>query len=81
MLVAPLPADVIPGSHFGPHRISFILHEYHHQHVTQPLQSEQLSQWGIHISAGQLNRIVIDKAEVFPREKDLLLPVALEVPP
>ena len=36
-LIAPLPADVIPGSHFGPDLICFILHQYHHQHVTQPL--------------------------------------------
>jgi hypothetical protein len=81
MLVAPLPADVIPGSHFGPDLISFILHQYHHQHVTQPLLLEQLSQWGVDISAGQLNRIVTEKAEVFHREKDLLLPAALEVSP
>src|SRR3954451_17933086 len=36
-LVAGLPAGVRPDSHFGPTLISFILHQYHHQHVTQPL--------------------------------------------
>jgi hypothetical protein len=35
--VAALPADVRPDSHFGPTLISFIIHQYHHQHVTQPL--------------------------------------------
>src|SRR5882724_9084262 len=28
-LVAPLPADVLPGSHYGPDLICFILHQYH----------------------------------------------------
>jgi hypothetical protein len=51
-LVAPLPDDGVPGSHFGPDLICFILHQYHHQHVTQPLLLEQLHQLGIDISAG-----------------------------
>ncbi len=52
-VVAPLPADVLPGSHFGPDLICYILHQYHHQHVTQPLLLEQLEQLGIDISAGE----------------------------
>jgi hypothetical protein len=55
-LVAPLPAEVVPGSHSGADLICFILHQYHHQHVTQPLLLEQLYQLGIDISAGELNR-------------------------
>ncbi len=43
-LVAGLPADVRPDSHFGPNLICFILHQDHHQHVTQPLLWEQLDQ-------------------------------------
>ena len=43
-LVAPLPADVLPGSHYGPDLIGYIVHQYHHQHVTQPLLLEQLHQ-------------------------------------
>ena len=45
-LVAGLPADVRPDSHFGPNLICFIIHQYHHQHVTQPLLWEQLDQLG-----------------------------------
>src|SRR3954447_5807551 len=41
-LLAPLPADVLPGSHFGPGLCSYILYQYHHCHVTQPLLLEQL---------------------------------------
>ena len=80
-LIAPLPAEVIPGSHFGPDLICFILHQYHHQHVTQPLLWEQLDQLGIDISTGQLSRILTEGKGAFHREKDQLLPAALEVSP
>jgi hypothetical protein len=78
-LVAALPDDVVPGSHFGPDLICFILHQYHHQHVTQPLLLEQLLQLGIAISAGQLSRILTEKTDPFHQEKDQLLPAGLEV--
>jgi hypothetical protein len=78
-LVAPLPAEVVPGSHFGPDLICFILHQYHHQHVTQPLLLEQLHQLGLDISAGQLNRILTEGKDAFHQEKAELLPAALAV--
>jgi hypothetical protein len=78
-LVAPLPAAVLPGSHFGPDLIGFILHQYHHQHVTQPLLLEQLHQLGIDISAGELSRILTEGKDAFHQEKAELLPTALEV--
>src|SRR3954469_12459727 len=78
-LIAPLPAEVIPGRHFGPDLICFILHQYHHQHVTQPLLWEQLHQLGIDISAGQLCRILTEGKDAFHQEKAELLPAALAV--
>ena len=78
-LVAPLPADVVPGSHYGPDLICFILHQYHHQHVTQPLLLEQLHQLGIDISAGELSRILTEGKDAFHQEKAELLPAALAV--
>jgi hypothetical protein len=78
-LVAPLPADVLPGSHYGPDLICFILHQYHHQHVTQPLLLEQLHQLGIDISAGELSRILTEGKGPFHQEKAELLPAALAV--
>jgi Transposase IS66 family len=75
--VANLPDEVLPGSHFGPDLTTFILHQYHHQHVTQPLLLEQLRQLGIDISAGQLNRILTEGKEAFHQEKAELLPVGL----
>jgi hypothetical protein len=77
--VAPLPANVLPGSHFGPDLVCFILHQYHHQHVTQPLLLEQLQQLGIEISAGELSRILTEGKEAFHQEKAELLPAALAV--
>src|SRR3954469_3879931 len=78
-LVAPLPAEMVPGSHFGPDLICFILHQYHHQHVTQPLLLEQLHQLGIDISAGELSRILTEGKQAFHQEKAELLPAALAV--
>src|SRR6266436_4492155 len=78
-LVAPLPADVVPGSHYGPDLICFILHQYHHQHVTQPLLLEQLHQLGIDISAGELSRLLTEGKDPFHQEKAELLPAALAV--
>src|SRR4051812_33727543 len=78
-LIAPLPAEVLPGSHFGPDLICFLLHQYHHQHVTQPLLLEQLHQLGIDISAGELSRILTEGEDGFHQEKAELLPAALAV--
>src|SRR3954470_13816896 len=78
-LVAALPAGVRPDSHFGPTLICFIIHQYHHQHVTQPLLWEELDQLGIDISTGQLSRILTEGKDAFHQEKAELLPAGLEV--
>jgi hypothetical protein len=76
-VVAGLPAAVVPGSHFGPDLLCFIIHQYHHQHVTQPLLLEQLRQLGVDISSGQLNRILTEDKDAFHQEKEELLPAGL----
>jgi hypothetical protein len=78
-LLAPLPDEVLPGSHYGPMLICFVRHQYHHNHVTQPLLLEQLHELGIDISAGQLNRLLTEDLEVFHQEKQELLPAGLQV--
>ena len=78
-VLAPLPADVLPGSHFGPKLIAYILHQYHHNHVTQPLLLEELWELGIDISAGQVSRILTENKEIFHQEKAELLAVGLRV--
>src|SRR6202140_5227834 len=68
-LLAPLPAHVLPGQHFGPTLISHILHQYHNNHVTQPLLQDELDQLGITISPGQINRILTEEKKSFHQEK------------
>ncbi len=76
-LLAPLPAEVLPGQHFGPDLISHILHQYHHNHVTQPLLQEELAQHGIVISAGQINHLLTEDKQIFHEEKAELLSAGL----
>lgn len=64
---------------FSPSIIRFILYQYHQCHVTQPLLLEQLREYGVDISSGQLNRLLIDRHENFDKEKDALLTVGLAV--
>jgi len=75
-LVGKLPAE-LSGRHFGPTLIAYILHQYHHAHVTQPLLLEQLREWGIDISAGQISAIITEVKEDFHAEKEELLQVGL----
>ncbi len=69
-VLAPLPNDVLPGGHFGPNLICYILSQHHHAYVTQPLLLEQLHDFGIDISAGQLSRMLTENQEPFHQEKD-----------
>jgi len=41
--------DGLNGGHFGNDLMSFILYQYHHQHVTQPLLLKQLQDLGVDI--------------------------------
>jgi hypothetical protein len=59
--------------------LSDVAHQYHHANVTQPLLLEQLREWGIDISAGQLNAIITEGKELFHAEKENLLRVGLEL--
>ena len=76
-LVGTLPAEV-GGVHFGATLRSFILYQYHHAHVTQPLILEQLREWGVDVSAGHLSGIITDDKEGFHAEKEELLRVGLQ---
>lgn len=76
-LVGKLPAE-LSGRHFGPTLLAYILHQYHHAHVTQPLLLEQVRQWGIDISAGQLSTIITRDKESFHAEKEEILRVGLQ---
>jgi hypothetical protein len=75
--VAPRPAEIT--GHFGIGLKQFILYQVHQTHVSQARLLEQLREYGIDISAGQLNAILLDGHDTFHAEKDALLPTAREV--
>lgn len=80
VLTAELPASrVVAGSHFGPTLQSFILYQYHHAQVTEPLLHEQLREFGVRISTGQLHRLITEGKDRFHAEKDEILRVGLRV--
>lgn len=76
--VATLPPG-LQGYHFGPTLRSFIDYQYHHQHVTQPLLFEQLRDYKVDISKGELNRLLIERKECFHQEKREILPAGLKI--
>ena len=67
------------GCHFGNDLISFILYQYPHQHVTQPLLLKQLLDLGVDISSGRLSQFSTDDLDRFHDEKDPLLQAGLSV--
>lgn len=75
--IAPLPPHV--QSHFGADLRSYVLYQHHHNHVTQPLLLEELREFGVDISAGQINRLLTEGHDAFHQEKDGLLPAARKV--
>ena len=73
-------SDSLNGCHFGSDLISFILYQYHHQHVTQPpLLLKQLLDLGIDISSSGLSQFITDDLDMFHDEKNKLLQVGLSV--
>lgn len=73
-----LPPE-LNGEHFDPELKRFILYQYYHAHVTQPLLLEQLLEIGIDISSGQLNKIITEGHDGFHAEKDAVLGTGLSV--
>lgn len=78
-ITAKLPNNT-KAKHFGEGLYTFILHQYHHQHVTQPLLLEYLTDIGIEISSGQLSNIITENLEEFHQEKNDILKAGLSNP-
>jgi len=76
-LIGKLP-ECVTG-HFGPTLVTYMLYQYYHAHVTQPLLREQLLEFGVEISSGQVNRIITEGKERFHAEKEAILKAGLEV--
>lgn len=70
--------EALQGGHYGPGLVSYILYQHHQCHVTQPLLREQLSEWGVDISRGQLNRLLSEGKEAYHEEKQALLSAGLQ---
>jgi len=73
-----LPAN-LKASHYGSSLIQFVLYQYYHSLITQPLLLEQLHEIGVDISAGHLNNILIKNKDCFHKEKAQILSAGLEV--
>jgi len=55
----------LKSNHFGVQLRKFIFYQYFHNHVTQPLQLNQLRELGVSISSGQLSNLLTKKNEEF----------------
>ena len=80
VLTASCPSEFL-GIHFGPQLRAFILYQHHHCHVTQPKLREQLLEWGVEISTGQINALLTAGHAVFADEKSSLLTTGLQISP
>ncbi len=67
------------SGHYSHELISFILYQYYQCYVTQPLLLEELREYGIEISSGQLSRILVEGNDDFNKEKDDILSTGLEI--
>lgn len=74
---AQLPSDYQNTGHYGPVLVSYILHEHYQNRVPQPLIREQLMDWGLDISTGQINRILTEGLDDFVSEGSAVLAVGL----
>ena len=79
-VIAPLPIE-LQGTHFAPGLQRYILYQYNHCLVTQPLLLEQLHELGIDISTGQIDNILTHKKEVFHDEATDILITGHKVSP
>jgi hypothetical protein len=77
-LLGELP-ERLNGGHFGAELRRYVLYQHHHCHVTQPLLHEQLREWGVDISAGQIDALLSGANDAFLAEKDQLLVTGPEV--
>jgi Transposase IS66 family len=76
-VVGELPQGYGSG-HFGPKLVSYILYQHYQCRVPQPLLYEQLREWGIDISVGQVNRLLTEHQAPFVQEQQQVLQVGLE---
>jgi hypothetical protein len=77
-LTGTLPTS-LQGGHFGAELRRYVLYQHHHCQVTQPLLHEQLREWGIDISVGQIDALLSGHTGAFVAEKNQVLTTGLAV--
>jgi hypothetical protein len=76
-IVGQLPPEYSQG-HYGPNLIGYILYQHYQCRVPQTLIYEEMGEWGIDISTGQINQILTENKEDFHREQKQVLTAGLE---
>lgn len=72
-----LPAEY-QGKHYGLGLICYVMYQHYQCRVPQTLIYEQLREWGIDISTGQVNRLLNEEHQIFEQEQQQVLKVGLE---
>ena len=76
-VAAALPAEY-GGQHFGPGVRALVPHLHHQCQVTHPLLREALREWGVDVSAGQVNALLTHGMQDFSAEKLAVLVAGLK---
>jgi uncharacterized coiled-coil protein SlyX len=76
-VVGELPTEY-QGRHYGPGLVCYVMYQHYQCRVPQPLIYEQLREWGIDISVGQVNRLLNEEHKIFEQEQHQVLRAGLE---
>jgi hypothetical protein len=76
LVIAPLPPEVT--GHFGANLVRYLLSQRYQCRVTMPLLRQQLQDFGILISAGQISNLLTKGHEAFHTEKAAVKQAGLE---
>jgi Transposase IS66 family len=76
-IVGELPTEY-QGKHYGPGLVCYVMYQHYQCRVPQPLIYEQLREWGIEISTGQVNRLLNEEHQIFEQEQQQVLRAGLE---
>src|SRR3954452_22186844 len=76
LIIAPLPPEVT--GHFGANLVRYLLSQHYQCRVTMPLLGQQLQDFGILISAGQISNLLTKGHDAFHAEKAVVKQAGLE---
>jgi len=74
-----LPKSV--NGHFDATLTAYVKYQHYQMRATQPLILEEIREFGIDVSSGQINRMLTEDKEEFHREKGRILAAGLETSP